>query len=81
MPAMAKAKRKAGDPAPEAVPIPPEPAPATVRTILSMRGSDEWSEWLSDAAQWARTDRVGFLDRAAAELAEKLGFRRPPPRL
>lgn len=51
------------------------------RTILSLKGSDEWSEWLTELAKHCRTDRVGILDRAAAELAERVGFRRPPPRL
>ena len=81
---MAKKKPQTkAEPEPEPEPQPPdEPQPLSpITTILSMKGREEWSEWLTDLAKWCRTDRVGALDRAATELAERVGFRRPPPRL
>ena len=75
------AKRK--NPAPDAIaPPPPDPeVEAPAKTILTMKGRKPWDQWLTMVAAEARTDRVGFLDRAAAELAEKLGLPKPPPRL
>jgi hypothetical protein len=73
------AKRKA-TPTPPAETNPPAPS-STVGPILSMKGREEWSEWLTELAEWCRTDRVGVIDRAVTELAKSVEFRRPPRRL
>jgi hypothetical protein len=66
------AKKKAPEPKPDA---------GKVReTILSLKGSPEWSQWLGDLATKFRTTKAGIIDRALAELAERNGFREPPER-
>jgi hypothetical protein len=49
-------------------------------TILSMRGYPEWSQWLTELAEEARTTRAGAIDLALAQFAKRIGFRQPPPR-
>jgi hypothetical protein len=49
-------------------------------TILSLKGSPEWSQWLGDLSTKLRTTKAGIIDRALAELAERNGFREPPER-
>lgn len=62
---------------------PPPPAgggPKVRETILSLKGSPEWSQWLGDLATKFRTKKAGIIDRALAEFAERNGFREPPER-
>ena len=49
-------------------------------TILSLKGSPEWSQWLGDLSTKLRSTKAGIIDRALAELAERNGFREPPER-
>jgi hypothetical protein len=49
-------------------------------TILSLKGSPEWSQWLGDLSAKLRSTKAGIIDRALAELAERNGFREPPER-
>lgn len=48
--------------------------------VLGMRGSEEWSEWLTRLADHYRTTRVGVVDRALSELAQRGEFEPPPKR-
>ena len=54
-----------------------EPAKSNV---MSIRGKPEWRDWLMKFAQHCRTDAVGAIDRALAEMAMREGFADPPPR-
>jgi hypothetical protein len=49
-------------------------------TILSLKGTSEWSEWLGELATRFRTTKAGIIDRALMELAERDGFKSPPGR-
>jgi hypothetical protein len=57
-------------------PSKPEPR----ETILSLKGSREWSEWLGRLGTKFRTSKAGIIDRALTEFAEKNGFEEPPER-
>jgi hypothetical protein len=63
-------------------PSTPEPAEVSKArtTILSLKGSPEWSQWLGDLGAKFRTSKAGIIDRALAEFAERNGFRDPPER-
>jgi hypothetical protein len=49
-------------------------------TILSLKGTPEWSQWLGELAVKFRTKKAGIIDRALAEFAQRNGFREPPER-
>lgn len=49
-------------------------------SAVLVRGGTQWREWLSDYATKKRTSKVGLIDLALAEMAERDGFRSPPPR-
>jgi hypothetical protein len=49
-------------------------------TILSLKGSHEWSTWLDELSKKFRTTKAGMIDRALAEFAERNGFHEPPER-
>lgn len=48
--------------------------------VVGMRGTDEWSDWLTRLAEHYRTTRVGVIDRALTELAQRGDFELPPKR-
>ncbi len=48
--------------------------------VFGVRGSEEWSEWLTELAKHVRATRVGVVDRALNELAQRVDFRPPPER-
>ena len=55
--------------------------PSKVReTILSLKGSPEWSLWLGELSSKFRTTKAGIIDRALAEFAERHSFQEPPER-
>lgn len=56
-----------------------EPA-GKLPTIVTLKGRKEWAEWLESLANRARTTKSGVIDRALAELAERLGHELPPNR-
>jgi hypothetical protein len=71
---MAKKKKATTDP--DVQPQPTKPR----ETILSLKGTTEWSEWLTDFAAKMRTTKAGVIDRALTELAERSNYREPPER-
>ena len=66
-------------PLPDQAELPFEPRKAR-ETILSLKGTPEWSQWLGELSAKLRTTKAGMIDRALAELAERHGFREPPER-
>ena len=48
--------------------------------VLGMRGKPEWDQWLTRFAKHLRATRVGVIDRALMELAQKVDFELPPER-
>lgn len=49
-------------------------------TIMSLKGTAEWSVWLGELATKFRTTKVGIIDRALTEFAERNSFQEPPER-
>ena len=49
-------------------------------TILSLKGSPEWSQWLGGLSSKFRTTKAGIIDRALAEFAQRNGYEEPPVR-
>ena len=47
---------------------------------IVIRGSQEWWEWLKEAADHERTTVAEFADRAFAARAKANGFKREPPK-
>jgi hypothetical protein len=54
--------------------------PKNRETILSLKGSHEWSQWLGDLSTKFRTTKAGIIDRALAEFAARNEFKEPPER-
>lgn len=57
-----------------------KPKPAPLPNVVSMRGRTEWREWLTGLAEKCRTTPSSTIDRALAELAERVDYPEPPPR-
>lgn len=53
--------------------------PSRRSTVLTIRGTDEWREWLERAARHSRMTVSTFVDLAVAKLASENGFAEPPP--
>lgn len=49
-------------------------------TILSLKGTPEWSEWLGNLSAKFRTTKAGIIDRALAEFAQRNEYQEPPER-
>lgn len=48
--------------------------------VLSMRGSQEWKEWVDELADFLRLRTPDVVDKALVDLATKSGFTKPPPK-
>lgn len=53
---------------------------ARLSPVISLKGSDEWADWVEQFSEHLRTTKAGLFDRAVTELAERVGFARPPKR-
>ena len=74
---MAKAKRPKG----KATPPDLQPGKADRKpTVLAMKGSPEWKEWLDRAARYCRLSASTLVDLSVAEYVKTRGFDEPPPR-
>lgn len=49
-------------------------------TAISIKGSDEWRDWVSVLADHARTDTAKLIDGLLVEYARKHGLPNPPKR-
>lgn len=52
--------------------------PLKAKTV-GIRATGEWAAWLEEAARYDRVDIAKFLDKAAAEYAKSIGFKKAPP--
>jgi hypothetical protein len=50
------------------------------RTILTLKGSEEWREWVHRLAGHMRTKAPDLIDRALVEIAERNGFKERAPK-
>ena len=63
----------------------PEPAPAVAtsqgprRTVLTIKGTDEWREWLERLGKHLRTPASTIVDHALVRYAKEMGFKEEPP--
>ena len=53
----------------------------TQPNAITIRGSQEWKEWLEQFALKLRSKPTSVIDLALAKLAEQEGFREPPQRM
>lgn len=49
------------------------------RSVVSVRGSDEWRDWLMELSAFRRLKATDVIDQALVEYAEKYGFKKPAP--
>lgn len=47
---------------------------------VTIKGNEEWKEWLEQVADHCRVTVSAFLDSAAAEYAKTRGFTKEPPK-
>jgi uncharacterized protein (DUF1778 family) len=47
---------------------------------VTLKGSEEWKDWLEGAAEHCRTTVSAFLDLAAAEYAKVRGYKKEAPK-
>ena len=50
------------------------------RSIVSIRGSVEWRDWLVELADSRRLKATDLIDLALVEFAERHGFKKPAPK-
>jgi hypothetical protein len=53
----------------------------TQPNAITIRGSEEWKDWLDQFAAKMRSKPTAVIDLALAKLAQQEGFREPPPRM
>lgn len=53
--------------------------PDPKKTIMTIRGSDDWRDWVHRLAEHMRLKSSDLIDRALVELADKHGFKERPP--
>jgi hypothetical protein len=57
-----------------------KPAGENLRpTVVTIKGRQEWREWLDRAARFCRTDVAKLVDAALVEYLKQRGFDEPPP--
>ncbi len=74
---MAKKKTTAPKAKARAKGRPPEPAPR--RTVLTIKGTDEWRGWLEELSRFLRTPTSTIVDHALVRYAKEVGFEREAP--
>jgi hypothetical protein len=50
------------------------------KNIISVRGTEEWRDWLNEYAAFRRIPTTSLIDQVLAESAKRDGFRTPPER-
>jgi len=64
--------------APKAKAKPSEPGRR--RTVLTIKGTDEWREWLEGLGDHLRTQTSTIVDHALIRYAKEVGYAREAPR-
>ena len=55
--------------------------PGARRNVVSIRGTEEWRDWLMGLAVHRRLSAADVIDQALVEYAQKYGYKKlPPPR-
>jgi hypothetical protein len=49
-------------------------------TVMTIKGTAEWKEWLNRLADFSRLPSTIVIDLALAEWAKSHGFPEPPPK-
>jgi hypothetical protein len=62
-----KRPKKAADPGPR-------------RTVLTIKGTDEWREWLEGLGDFLRTPTSTVVDHALVKYAREVGYAREAPK-
>lgn len=57
----------------------PGPEPSRRATVLTIRGTPEWREWLDRASRHCRMSASTLVDLAVAKFVREQGFSEPPP--
>jgi hypothetical protein len=55
-----------------------EPGPR--RTVLTIKGTDEWREWLEGLSEHLRTPTSTIVDHALVRYAKEVGYEKPAPK-
>jgi hypothetical protein len=50
------------------------------RTVLTIKGTDEWKAWLDALADHLRTPASTIVDHSLVRYAKEVGFTKPPPK-
>jgi len=58
-----------------------ESKPHARRTVLLLKGTDEYAQWVAELSQATRIPRATLFDVALADWAERNGYQAPPVRL
>ena len=53
--------------------------PALHRTVLTIKGSEEWKAWLERFAEFLRTPASTVVDHALVRYAKETGFKEDAP--
>lgn len=54
--------------------------PNPKRQVISLRGSEEWREWLNGLADHCRIPATALIDVALTRYAKEAGYEEPPPK-
>lgn len=49
------------------------------RTVLTIKGTDEWRTWLEELAEFLRTPTSTLVDHALVDYAKAKGFKKEAP--
>jgi len=63
---------------PEPTPAPP-PSQGPRRTVLTIKGTDEWRDWLERLGKHLRTPASTIVDHALVKYAKEMGFEERAP--
>jgi ribosomal protein L16 Arg81 hydroxylase len=59
---------------------PPEPEPGPRRTVLTIKGTEAWSQWLNRLADHVRLPASTMVDHALIRYAKEMGFSEEAPK-
>jgi hypothetical protein len=50
------------------------------KNVISVRGTEQWRDWLNECAAFRRVPTTSLIDQVLAEPAKRDGFKTPPER-
>lgn len=57
----------------------PAPEPGPRRTVLTIKGTEEWREWLEGLSKHLRTPTSTIVDHALVRYAKEMGYQAEAP--